>query len=384
MPAPRRQLLQAALALGIGATAGGQRAAAVPGRAELVLGQSVPLSGPFAGLGRQYRDGTRLALDEANAQGGIGGRPLRLVTLDDGYVAAQAAANARALIEQHQAIGLLNHMFTNTVRASWPVAREAGLPYVGPYTGHADFYRERHALLYLTRASFDDELARILDYLGTVGYARIGVAHYDNPVGLDFLRDAREGLARRQRPAPTVAAAMPIGGAAQAAATALAAQAPDALLLGVSGADAVALIRALQALGARPAYFARSLVGARQLHDSLGAAARGVVVSQLVPSPARSALPVIADYRRLLLQRQALQPARPDFVELEGFLNARLLLHALRTMSGEPSPAALAAALARVGRVDLGGHVLDFSAGRRVGTRYVELSMLRSDGSFAQ
>ena len=361
------------------------RSAPPPAAGEIVLGQSAPLSGPFAALGAHYRNGALLAIDEANRSGGVHGRPLRLVTLDDAYDAGRATANARALLDEHGAIGFLNHMFTNTVRASWPIARDAGVCYLGPYTGHVDLYRTRHPLLVLTRASFDDELARILDYVSTVGYRRVGLAHYDNAVGLELMREVEAGLMQRGGKRLAVSAAMPIGGtqAVRAAAKALNAQSPDAVVLGVSGTDAVALIQAQRAAGARPVYFARSLVGSRQLHQALGREAQGIVVSQLVPSPARAGLPAVAEYRRLLRQRRA--TAEPDFVELEGFFNARVMLKTLEGMGAEaPTRRTLAQAVSALGRIDLGGHVLDFSGGRRTGSRYVELTMLRSDGTFAQ
>lgn len=371
----------------LAASAWAAPAAPRPVAGDIVLGQSAPLSGPFAALGVHYRNGALLAFDQANRTGGVLGRTLRLVTLDDAYDAGRAAANARALLDQHGAIGFLNHMFTNTVRASWPVARDAGVCYLGPYTGHDELYRTRHPLLVLTRASFDDELARILDYVSTVGYRRVALAYYDNAVGLELKQEVETGLKQRGGKALAVSAAMPIGGthAASAAAKALNDHAPDAVVLGVSGTDAVALIQAQRAAGARPVYFARSLVGSRQLHEVLGRGAQGIVVSQLVPSPARTGLSSVAEYRRLLQQRKA--GAEPDFVELEGFFNARVMLKALERLgaSGEaPTRRSLADAVAALGRIDLGGHVLDFSGGRSTGSRYVELTMLRSDGTFAQ
>ena len=371
----------------LAASAWAAQAAPRPVAGEIVLGQSAPLSGPFAALGAHYRNGALLAFDQANHTGGVLGRTLRLVTLDDAYDAGRAAANAQALLDQHGAIGFLNHMFTNTVRASWPIARDAGVCYLGPYTGHADLYRTRHPLLVLTRASFDDELARILDYVSTVGYRRVALAYYDNAVGLELKQEVEAGLKQRGGKALAVSAAMPIGGtqAAPAAAKALNQHAPDAVVLGVSGTDAVALIQAQRAAGARPVYFARSLVGSRQLHEALGREAQGIVVSQLVPSPARTGLSIVAEYRRLLQQRKP--DAEPDFVELEGFFNAKVMLKTLERIaaSGEaPTRRSLADAVAALGRIDLGGHVLDFSGGRSTGSRYVELTMLRSDGTFAQ
>lgn len=362
---------------------------AMPGAAaeDIVLGQSAPLSGPFAGLGREYRNGALLAFDEANQAGGIAGRKVRLVTLDDAYETSKAVANAHALIGEHKAVCFFNHMFTLTVLASLPIAAQAGVPYVGPYTGHPDLYRNDKPLLFVTRAGFDAEMDKILGHIASVGYRRVALVYYDNKIGPELVRDVTEGLKQRQLPLLT-AVPMKIGGQAEQAATAVAASAPDAVILGVSGSDAVAFIRAQRKAGHRPSYFARSFVGSKQLHEELGADSAGVVISQLVPSPFKATTVVARDYRRLLARRDP--QAQPSFIELEGFINAKVMLAALKKADKVDKAGAgitresLATALSALGRTDLGGYVVEFDARNHVGSRFVELSMLRRDGSFSQ
>ena len=348
---------------------------------EVVFGQSAPLSGPFASLGKDYRDGALLAFDEANKSEELGGRKVRLITLDDAYNVDRAIANAKALIEQHRVSCFFNHMFTNTVRASLPFAVAANIPFVGAYTGHPDLYRNDQPLLFMTRASFAQELQRILDYLVSVGYKRTALVYYDNAVGEELKNEVDSGLATRGR-ALFTAAKMPVGGAAGPASKELADAGIDAVVLGVSGGDAVSFIRAQKSAGLRPTYFARSLVGSSHLHQELGPDAAGIVISQLVPSPFKPTLPVARSYLKLLEQRDA--RARPTFVELEGFINARLMIAALRRIEGSVSGASIARALSEVGRIDVGGFAIDFEGRNRNGSRFVELTMLRRDGTFAQ
>jgi ABC-type branched-subunit amino acid transport system substrate-binding protein len=373
----RRQVVCAMAALALGQKASG----AVPG-AQWVFGQSAPLSGAFSSLGIDYRNGTLLAFDEANDFGGVAGKSVKLVTLDDAYNVDRAVANANVLVKKHEVHGFLNHMFTNTVRASLPVAVAAGVPSVGPYSGHPDLYRNDQPLLFVTRASFAEELAKILNYVTDVGLRRVALVYYDNKVGEEFARDVRTGLAARGR-SLAISAGMPIGGKPDAASAAVAGKNADAVILGVSGGDAVAFVRAQGQLAKRPIYLARSLVGSKQLHDELGPLGAGIVVSQLVPSPFRSSANLVRDYRRLLQQRDS--TAQPSFVEFEGFINARLVLSALRRTNGAtPQRDTLTKALRNLGRVDLGGYAMEFSENNRVGSHFVELTMLRKDGSFAQ
>lgn len=349
---------------------------------DIVVGQSAPLSGPFAALGRDYRNGALLAFDAANRQGGVAGRKVRLVTLDDAYAADRAESNARALIHEHKAVCFLNHMFTNTVLASLPIASRAGVPFVGPYTGHSSLYRQTDPLLFVTRASFSDELNALANYASTVGYARVGLVYYANEVGNEFRAEVERRLARTGTRLAS-AAAMEVGGDAEKAAQALAVNGEDAIILGVSGSDAVRFIRG-QAAGAarRPIYLARSLVSSHQLHAELGPLVSGVVVSQLVPSPFRPSSPLVRQYLSLVSQRGG--DASPSFVEFEGFINATFLLSVLRRTEGDVTRASLARALGSSGKTDLGGYVIDFTGGSRSGSTYVELTMLRADGSFAQ
>lgn len=348
---------------------------------EVVFGQSAPLSGPFASLGEAYRNGALLAFDDANNSGELGARRVRLVTLDDAYNVDKAIANARALIEEHRVTCFFNHMFTNTVRATLPLAIAAGIPFVGPYSGHPDLYQNDQPLLFMTRASFAQELQRILDYMVSVGYKRTALVYYDNPVGEELHQEVQSGLIKRGRPL-FAAAKMPVGGGAKLAAKATADRDIDAVVLGVSGSDAVAYIRVQQASGFRPTYFARSLVGSSQLHQELGSDAAGIVISQLVPSPFKPTLPVARSYLKLLAQRDA--KALPTFVELEGFINARLMLTALRKIEGSVSRESLLKALSLLGRTEIGGYSIDFEGRNRNGSHFVELTMLRKDGTFAQ
>ena len=361
------------------ACAVGVPCAAAPEPREWVLGQSSPLSGPFGPMGQDYRNGALLAFDDVNRHGGVQGRPIRLVSLDDGYQVDKAIANAHALLDEHKVLCFFNHAGSSTVLATIPIAAAAGVAYVGPYTGHADLYRGTWPQLFVTRASFADEFDKIFDYLATIGYRRIALVTYDNRIGEEQRRDVDAGLRQRGRQL-MVHATMALGGSAQAAVARIAAQSPDALLLNVSGLDAVAFVRAMAQTGAKPIYFGRSLLGSNLLADQLGPLASGVVVSQLVPSPFKPKSNIAREYLRL----KARNPdARPSFGEFEGFLNAKLMIVALGRMGTPATREGLLNVLNNLGRVDLGGYTVDFSNGKHVGSRYVELTMLRGDGSFA-
>ena len=107
---------------------------------EIVLGQSCALSGPAEALGTGMRAGLQAYFDKINADGGINGRKIRLITKDDGYEPDRAIRNTRELIEKDHVFLLIGEVGTPTSKAVVPIAEEAPIPFFGPVTG-AEFLR---------------------------------------------------------------------------------------------------------------------------------------------------------------------------------------------------------------------------------------------------
>lgn len=379
-------VLVAALAWGgapPAAAADGASPGVYPGR--IVLGQSAKLSGAGGTqAGVPYRDGLRLAFEAANAAGGVHGRRIELVSLDDGNQAEAAAANTRALIDQHRVFALVGYTFTAPVKAALPIVREHNIPFIAPYTGFAELYDGSNRNVFMFRASFADELATLARHIDTVAFRRVALIHYGTPVGEELKRDVSSQLGKVGREL-MASASMPINPkdpvqAVQGPAQALARDCPNVLILGVSGKDAAAVVRAMKAQGCPSIqYLARGLVDIAVLTRELGPQARGIMVSQLVPNPFRaSAHPLVNEYALRLRQRQASTP--PDFVEFEGFIVGKFIVQALRRAGGNPDRKAFVQAL-EAERLDGPGHYrIEFGAGRRVGTQYVNFVMISEPG----
>lgn len=350
----------------------------------IVLGQSAKLSGRSGTqTGLQYRDGLLLAFDAANRAGGVQGRRIELKTLDDQNEPARALANTRVLIEQQRVFALVGYTFTNNVRAAFPLLREHGVPLVGAYTGMPELYDGSQPLVFALRASFADELAAIVRHIQTIGHSDIAMAHYSNPLGMELRDDVQAQLKRIGR-SLVAAGSMEINTAdpaasARLAVQALARQCPKLVILGVSGRDAVAVVQGMSASGCAPArYMARNLVDITLLQQALGEAARGIVVTQVVPNPARGAHPLVSDYRQLLRRRDAL--ARPDFAEFEGYIAGRCVVLALQRAGRELDRASFIRALEGVVLEGPDHYRVQFNAAtgpaRHVGSRYVNIVMV--------
>ena len=189
-----RYCTSAVLAALLGAAALPAAAQSAPGvsAGEIVIGQSASFSGSFASEAASYREGALAYLAAVNARGGVHGRQVRLVSLDDGYVVERALDNTRQLIHERQAFALFGYMWTNTVQASVPLAEAAGVPVIAPYTGYEALYARHSPHVFTTRASFADELNRIVQHLHTIGFTRIGLVHYDSASGRELLADTQQ------------------------------------------------------------------------------------------------------------------------------------------------------------------------------------------------
>ncbi len=349
------------------------------GEHEIVLGQSASFSGSFASQARSYREGALAYFAAVNDSGGVHGRRLRLVSLDDGYVVERSEANTRRLIDDEKVFALVNYMWTNTVRHSLPLAEQAGVPMIGPYTGYEELYGSTSPVAFTTRASFSDELQQIVQHLHTIGLTRIGLLHYDSASGRELLADTRRRMQALGLELQAVGT-MATGSKAPAAAVdALKDAELQALVIGASGSDAVSFIRAFeQVRRGRTQYYARSLIGTKQLIEELGPLARGVSVSQTAPNPHRSRAGVAVEYRRLLAR---LDPAlKPDYIGLEGMIVAKVFVEALRRAGPQPTRARLVRALEGMGEFDVGGYAVRFGPQRHHGSRYVDITLIGADG----
>lgn len=350
----------------------------------IVLGQSAKLSGTSGTeLGRQYRDGLLLAFEAVNRAGGVNGRRLELLSFDDGNNAETAKANTRKLIDSG-VFALVGFTFSGPVRAALPLARESDTPLIGPYAAMPELYEKVEPYVFMFRASASDELAAIVRHIDTVGDQGVAMVHYANPLGEELRKDVSARLQAVGRGLVSTATMQitPVDSdrAAQPAVAAMASPScPKVIFLGVSGRDAAAVIRGMRTTGCGSVrYFARNLVDIPMLVKELGPAARGVMVTQVVPNPHRGAHPLVRDYRE---QQSRKDPsAKPDFTEFEGYIVGRFVVQALQRSGPDLDRARFTRAMESASLEGPGGYRVHFGAGKRVGSRYTNFVMISEAG----
>jgi branched-chain amino acid transport system substrate-binding protein len=368
-------LLAALMPTAAPAAAPSQQATKPPSSKELVLGQSAPLSGPSAQLGLDYREGALAWFEEVNRRGGIHGRKLRLVSLDDRYEPALTLRNTRQLIGEKRAFALFGYVGTPTVKAILPLVEQAQIPLVAPLTGARLLREPFRPMVFNLRASYQAEVDRIVDDLVRAGRHRIAVLHQEDAFGEDGLRATRSALARYGLKPVAIAGVKRNSTATDGAAREIQLGEPSGVVIISAYPSSAAFSRSLQRLGGTAQLMNVSFVNTGGLQDALpGGMASGIGVSQVVPFPWNRRVPVVAEYLRLMRRQQT--TARYGFTSLEGFLAARLMTEGLQRAGANPSRQALVTAFESMNKLDLGGFRLSLGPRDHQASDFVDLTFL--------
>ncbi|MFY3386733.1 ABC transporter substrate-binding protein [Paracidovorax sp. MALMAid1276] len=377
----RRLASGLALALTVCALPGTARAQAQPAAAAITLGTTAPFSGPFAEYGEEYRKGADACLAPVNAAGGVRGRPLRIAYLDDAYDAPRAAANLRTLAGQGVA-AFVNLVGTGPMLAMQPVLDELKIPAIGTSSG-ADVLRTPEGAspwVVHTKASNGDEFAGFARMLPTIGMTRIALVVQDNAFGKAGLASALKAFQQPGQTTPVVNLGQDAAGMEAAIAQVRQAE-PHAVVLIAAGTAAPAFIAQYrQAAGASARVAVLNVVGGRVLTGQLKEQVAGILTAVLYPSPWTGTRRAAREYQAAMAEAgQEL-----SLLSMEGCMNLRFAVAALRAAGDDASPAGVRRALDRGVVLDLGDFALRLAPGSRVASRHMSLGIYRANGRLTE
>ena len=361
--------------------------AALPARAQspgisadrVLFGQSAAFEGPAQALGRGMRLGIQLAFAEVNAAGGVKGRRLELVSYDDGYEPEAAIANTNRLINEDKVFALVGEVGTPTSKAVVPVAMEAGVPFIAPFTG-AEFLRNPFKRgVVNVRASYFQETETLVErFVTDLGFRRIAVFYQDDSYGRAGREGVRRALEKRGMEIIGEGTYQRNTTAVKRGLLAIRKSKPEAVIMIGAYKPCAAFIKLANKIRLGAKYANVSFVGTKALAAELGSDGEGVIVSQVVPFPWDTSVPLVAAYHRALAAYG--NGAEPGFVSLEGYMAGRFVAMALARIDGEPSREAFLDAVYKSGPFDLGGVTLTYGEGDSQGMDLVFLTTLDGQG----
>ena len=326
------------------------------------------------------RLGIQAAFHEVNQAGGVHGRELKLKSLDDGYEPDYAVDTTKWLIENEQVFALIGAVGTPTSRVASPIAHDAGVPFLAPFTG-AEFLREpRLDNVINVRASYRQEteelVARLTDHLGL---ARVAVLYQDDSYGLDGLEGVQGALARRGLEPVELWRYQRNSVAVGDVALEIIETNPDAVIIIGTHRPVAATV---EAVGSEidPVFMTVSFGGGAALPKALGKDGEGVYVAQVVPFPEDTSIPLVASYQAALSRHSP--QAQPGFVSLEGYLAGRVAIFGLKTCGPEVNRQCFIEGLRTSQVIDVDGFRLEYGPDDNQGSDAVFLTVIDSDGKY--
>jgi ABC-type branched-subunit amino acid transport system substrate-binding protein len=343
----------------------------------IVLGQSAAFSGAAAQLGIQMNRGAKLCFDAVNAAGGIHGAQIELRTLDDQYEPDKCKANTEALIRD-DVFALFGYVGTPTSLAALPLVNQNKVPFFGPFTG-AEALRDpfsRH--VFHVRASYFDETAAIVKQLTTMGLKKIAVFRQNDSYGQAGLDGVVRALKTHNLQPVAVGLVERNTVAVTAAVQAIMPQKPDAIVQISAYKSCAAFIREARKAGFGGTFYNVSFVGTQALSEELGADARGVAVSQVMPFPFQPKSPIAREFLAAVQRGGA--DYKANYSSIEGYVAARLFVEGLRRAGKGATRDALINALESIQGLDLGGFLVTYGPRDHVASQFVDLTMLTEFG----
>jgi branched-chain amino acid transport system substrate-binding protein len=351
----------------------------------ILIGSSLALGGHAGYLGTQTLHGAMAYLNHVNAQGGIHGRRIEVIAYDDGYDPPRCVTNTQKLIIQDKVFALFCYVGTPTTVKILPLVEEAQIPVVGMFTGANALREPLNRYLINVRASYYQETGAAVKHLvEDMKLSRIAVFYQYDAYGFDGLKGTE--IALRPYGLVPVATGTYIRGTLDVEdglEKIVAAQAEAVVMIGTYEPCAK-FIRLASSKQFSPVFYNVSFVGADELARILGRIDETIIVTQVVPPPevsdADTKLWGAREYIQLL--QQYFPSDHPNFVSLEGYINAEVLVEGLKRAGRELDREKFIEAIESIHELDLGiDNLLSFSPQDHQGLERVYFTHLK-DGKF--
>ena len=344
---------------------------------KILIGQSAPLSGSNADFGKDIRDGAVAYFKKVNDAGGVNGKAIELVSLDDKNDRKTAGANAVKLVNEQNVVALFGFASATLSLDAMPVVKEKRVPFFAPFTG-ADAIHKQNPMVFVLRASYADELQKILEHWNALGAERVTVVHYDDEIGNQNYATVERIMKAGGKKAVSVKVKRNAN-VEKAQIDQIVASDPQVIVATTLYGTTGQVLKGLKDVKRPYSMTSLSFVGPSQLAKSSGQDAWGVSFTGVVPPPNKTQVPVIKECRDALKGVNV----ELNYTNLESCIAAKVLVEAMRRGGkGEVTRESLYKGLTSIHNFDAGGYVVNFGPEGRHGSHYVELAVISKTGQF--
>ena len=354
----------------------------------ITLGSSNALSGHASFLGSQYNRGSMAFFKEINESGGVFGREIRVISYDDQYDPPQTVANTAKLINEDNVFMLFNYVGTPTSVQIMDEVQEAAIPAFGFLTGAETLRTPFRPFMFHVRASYYSETEGAISYfVDTLGFDKIAVMYQDDAFGMAVLSGVQLALNRRNL--EIIATDTYVRGTmdVERAVQSVSESAADAVIMVGTYSPLAKFIKLSHEADYAPHFHTVSFIGSEAFAKEIididvdPSAYDQIMVTQVVPSPYEQELDGIVEYRTVLGKHYPQD--EPNYVSLEGFLNAKVLTEALFKNGPILTRETLGRTIESMDSVDVGiGKTISFGTMDHMGLEAIYYSRLSSEGTF--
>jgi ABC-type branched-subunit amino acid transport system substrate-binding protein len=368
------------LALVLGSLASPLLAQKKDNKKEIVIGHVAGYTGPVTKDATEMGAGAQVYVDAINARGGVLGRKIRLLVVDDHFKGDETVKDLLELKGKVSAVlpPVGSAQFTEVLKAG--VLDKIDYPILGVIPGVESFREPLRRNLFHFRAGDFDQIRKMIDLTTSVGQTKIGVLATDNPNGEQVIAFMQEQLAKKNLKlaavqkyviGPKIDWAPIVKGYQQSQ--------PDVIVLVGPPFATAAFIKEAKSAGVGSALYGLSYTDFRLTAKLAGnQLARGVAISQVFPNPANRVVPIIKEFRNDF-EKYGKAQGVPSHFNLEGYLAAKILVEAIRRSKDTSGPGVIRG-LEMLHDWDMGGYVVDFSPTKHNGSAFVDMSIISGAG----
>jgi len=300
---------------------------------KILIGSSSALTGHARFLGSEYIKGAKAYISKINEQGGIGGKKIELISLDDGYDPARCAENTLRLINNDKVFVLFNYVGTPTTVYVLPLINSNKIPLLGIFSGALSLREPFNLYLINIRAPYQKEISEFIKHcIEDLRVKKIAVLYQYDAFGMDGLKATEAALLKYNM---TIAAEANYKRGTlevEEAVNTIKNSAAEVVIMVGTYSPVAKFIKSCKNNGYNPLFYTVSFIGTEALLKELETDAVNVIISQVVPSPVGDKFPAVLEFKDILSKYSS--ESQPTFGSFEGFINAKVLVEALKRCIG--------------------------------------------------
>ncbi len=341
--------------------------------------QTADISGPRSALAKELNAGTRAYFNAINEQGGIHGRKVYLKTSDDAYIVQRTRELITEHIQKDDSFAFVSLTGTANAEAVLPLITAAKIPLIAPLTGASQLREPFNRYVFHIRGSYAQEVEQMVDHVSTIGMTRVAVFYDDDAFGQDVVQAVELSLKKRNLKPVAVGKVERGSVNVSAALRTISAANPQVIIFGSFGKSVIEFIKGVKTTAIKPQFYMLSFFTAGSSIKQLGADARGIGVTQVVPSPKSANTTLVREFHTLMEKYSPKDPV--TYLSLEGFLSAKVIVEGLRRAGPALTREKFMAALEGFQNFDLGGLYLSYTPKDHIGLKKIEVTVVDSGGN---